>query len=153
MDGNKPISFEEFWPIFLFFIRHNKPWRQFEICTQRETMRPRSQKDRVVKQWKLGSTCFNQIWRIFLKWWSSPRELGVFSCRKWRPESGQTPRKICWISTPLSPQPVLRLPFPDIFLRLDSFIQHDRRFLHLQSQRRSANFSSLPGWYWVSCSM
>ena len=33
----------------------------------------------------------------------------------------------------------------DYILRLDCYIQHDRRFLHLQSQRRSANFSSVPG--------
>ena len=44
----------------------------------------------------------------------------------------------------------LSIDFGDFLLRPDWFIQHDRWFLYLQSQRRSANFSSLPGWYWVS---
>ena len=125
-----------------------------KICTQCDLARKLTAK-KEEKLWKLGSTSSSKYGKIVLIWGNTTR-VGCLlrSCRKWRPVSVQILRRICCISTLFSPQPIencLSIDSGYFLLRVDCFSQHDRRFLHIQSQGRSADFSSLPGWYWVSC--
>lgn len=154
MDWNKSIIFEEFWPIFLlFFIRHNKPWRQFEIVHSATSLADRPcRKRKNYEHWV--PVVLSKYGGIFLIWWnhheswvSSPAENGGLIASKLSERFAEFPR--CFRHNPS--KDYLSIDFRDFLLHLDCFIQHDRWFLHLQSQRRSVNFSSLPGWYWVSC--